>query len=35
MAPVVSEARTLDRLIAPMQERLWVLARNSVVELGP
>jgi starch phosphorylase len=28
VAPVVSEARTLDRLIAPAQERLWSLARN-------
>ena len=28
MAPVVSEARTLDRFIAPAQERLWALARN-------
>ncbi len=28
VAPVVSEARTLDRFIAPMQERLWSLARN-------
>src|ERR1700677_643932 len=27
-APVVSEARTLDRFIAPVQERLWALARN-------
>ena len=27
-APVVSEARTLDRFIAPSQERLWALARN-------
>jgi starch phosphorylase len=25
---VVSEARTLDRFIAPTQERLWALARN-------
>jgi starch phosphorylase len=25
---VVSEARTLDRFIAPLQERLWALARN-------
>ena len=25
MAPVVSEARTLDRFIAPAQERLWAL----------
>ena len=28
VAPVVSEARTLDRFIAPAQERLWMLARN-------
>ena len=28
VAPVVSEARTLDRFIAPVQERLWSLARN-------
>ena len=28
VAPVVSEARTLDRFIAPLQERLWTLARN-------
>jgi glycogen phosphorylase len=28
VAPVVSEARTLDRFIAPVQERLWALARN-------
>ena len=28
LAPVVSEARTLDRFIAPTQERLWSLARN-------
>jgi len=28
VAPVVSEARTLDRFIAPAQERLWELARN-------
>jgi starch phosphorylase len=28
VAPVVSEARTLDRFIAPAQERLWDLARN-------
>jgi starch phosphorylase len=28
LAPVVSEARTLDRFIAPVQERLWSLARN-------
>jgi starch phosphorylase len=29
VAPVVSEARTLDRFIGPAQERLWSLARNS------
>ena len=28
VAPVVSEARTLDRFIAPALERLWALARN-------
>jgi glycogen phosphorylase len=28
LAPVVSQARTLDRFIAPVQERLWSLARN-------
>jgi len=28
VAPVVSEARTLDRFIGPVQERLWSLARN-------
>lgn len=28
VAPVVSQARTLDRFIAPAQERLWALARN-------
>jgi glycogen phosphorylase len=28
VAPVVSEARTLDRFIAPTRERLWLLARN-------
>src|SRR4029077_9378147 len=28
VAPIVSEARTLDRFIAPLQERLWTLARN-------
>ena len=28
VAPVVSEARALDRFIAPAQERLWTLARN-------
>lgn len=28
VAPVVSEARNLDRFIAPVQERLWSLARN-------
>src|ERR1700693_6280433 len=28
VGPVVSEARTLDRFIAPAQERLWALARN-------
>ena len=28
VAPVVSEARSLDRFIAPVQERLWSLGRN-------
>src|SRR5258707_3873247 len=28
LAPVVSEARTLDRFVAPIQERLWSLARK-------
>ena len=28
VAPVVSEARTLDRFIAPAQKKLWELARN-------
>ena len=28
VAPVVSEARTLDKFIAPSRERLWALARN-------
>lgn len=28
VAPIVSEARMLDRFIAPSQERLWALARN-------
>jgi starch phosphorylase len=28
VAPIVSEARALDRFIAPAQERLWALARN-------
>jgi starch phosphorylase len=28
VAPVVSEARTLDRFIAPAQEKLWELAGN-------
>jgi starch phosphorylase len=28
VGPVVSEARTLDRFIAPVQERLWALGRN-------
>ena len=28
VAPVINEARTLDRFIAPIQERLWALARN-------
>src|SRR5271169_614086 len=28
VGPVVSEARALDRFIAPVQERLWSIARN-------
>ena len=28
VAPVISEARTLGRFVAPTQERLWALARN-------
>jgi len=28
VAPVVSEARTLDRFVAPVEEKLWALARN-------
>lgn len=28
VGPLISEARTLDRFIAPVQERLWSLARN-------
>ena len=28
VASVVSEARALDRFIAPLQEKLWALARN-------
>jgi len=28
VAPVISQARTLDRFIAPAQEKLWALARN-------
>jgi len=28
VAPIVSQARTLDRFIAPSQERLWALASN-------
>ena len=28
VAPIVSEARSLDRFIAPSQEKLWGLARN-------
>ena len=28
VAPIIAEARTLDRFIAPVQERLWALARN-------
>src|SRR5262245_4687776 len=28
LAPVISEARTLDRFIAPTQQKLWAIARN-------
>jgi len=28
LGPLVSQARTLDRFIAPLQEKLWTLARN-------
>jgi starch phosphorylase len=28
VAPVVSEARILEKFVAPVQERLWTLARN-------
>ncbi|WP_348263744.1 alpha-glucan family phosphorylase [Telmatobacter sp. DSM 110680] len=28
VAPIVSEARTLDRFVAPAQQRLWELAQN-------
>ena len=28
IAPVIAEARTLDQFVAPIQERLWSLARN-------
>ncbi len=28
LAPIISEARTLDQFVAPAQERLWSLARN-------
>jgi starch phosphorylase len=28
VAPIISQARTLDRFIAPAQEKLWALARN-------
>ncbi|HEY1984795.1 MAG TPA: alpha-glucan family phosphorylase [Terracidiphilus sp.] len=28
VAPIVSDARTLDRFVAPAQERLWALANN-------
>lgn len=28
VAPVIAQARNLDRFIAPTQERLWALARN-------
>ncbi len=28
LAPIISEARTLDRFIAPTHEKMWALARN-------
>ena len=28
VAPIVSEARTLEQFIAPAYERIWALARN-------
>jgi signal transduction protein with GAF and PtsI domain len=28
LAPMISEARDLDQFIAPLQQRLWALARN-------
>jgi len=35
IAPVVCEARTLDRFFAPAQERLWALARNIAWSWDP
>ncbi|WP_162601796.1 alpha-glucan family phosphorylase [Occallatibacter savannae] len=35
IAPVVCEARTLDRFLAPAQERLWALARNVAWSWDP
>jgi len=35
IAPVVCEARTLDRFLAPAQERLWALARNIAWSWDP
>ena len=35
IAPVVCEARTLDRFLAPTQERLWTLARNIAWSWDP
>lgn len=35
IAPVVCEARTLDRFLAPVQERLWTLARNIAWSWDP
>lgn len=29
LAPMVSDARSIDRFIAPTQEKLWALARNT------
>ncbi len=34
LAPVVSEARTLDRFIAPVQRKTMVTCAESLVELG-
>ncbi len=34
VAPIVSEARTLDKFIAPAQEKLWAVARNLTSPLS-